>query len=43
MAPHVKDPGVVTALALVTAMAQVWSLAWEIPHAIGVTKINNLI
>ena len=31
----------VTAAALVTAIAQVQSLAWEIPHAAGTAKTKN--
>ena len=30
--------GIVTAEAQVTAVVQVWSLAWELPHAVGMVK-----
>ena len=33
-----KGTSVVTAVALIAAMAQVQSLAWEFPHATGVAK-----
>ena len=38
MAQWVTDPVVVTAVAWVTAVVQVQSLAWEIPHAMGAAK-----
>ena len=31
---------VVTAVTLETAVAQVGSLAWELPHAVGMAKTN---
>ena len=33
-----QGSSLVTAVALVTVVAQVGSLAWELPHAIGVAK-----
>ena len=38
MAKWVKDPSIVTALALVTAVAQVPCLAWEHLHGTGAAK-----
>ena len=38
MAPQIKDPGVVNAVAQVPAVARVRSLAWKFPHAAGVAK-----
>ena len=35
MAQWVKDPSAVTAVAWVTAVARVQSLAWELPQARG--------
>ena len=35
MLQRVKDPGIVTAVAQVTAAAQILSLAQELPHAMG--------
>ena len=35
--------GIVTAAALVTAMVQVWSLAWEHPNAMSMAKKNKNI
>ena len=32
---------IVTAAAQVTAVVWVQSLAWELPHAMGMAKINN--
>jgi len=32
---------IVTAVAWVVAVVQVWSLAWELPHAIGAIKKKN--
>ena len=37
-----KGSGVVTALAQVAALVQVWSLAWERPHATGTTKKSKM-
>ena len=31
-------PGIVAAVAPVTAVVQVCSLAWELPHTVGVAK-----
>ena len=38
MVQQVKDPGIVTAAAQVTAVAWVRSLARELPHAMGTAK-----
>ena len=38
MAKWVKDPSIVTALAVVTAVAQVPCLAWEHLHGTGAAK-----
>ena len=38
-----EGSGVFTAVALVTAVAQVCSLAWKLPHAMGMTKISIYI
>ena len=38
MAQQLKDPAVVTAVALVTAVVQVLPLAWELPHAVGMAS-----
>ena len=40
MAQQVKDLSGVTAVAQVIAVAQVWSLAWELLHAEGAAKNN---
>ena len=42
MAQRVKDLALVTAVALVIAVAQVQSLAWELQHAVGTAKKNGL-
>ena len=36
-----SGPGVVSAVAQVAAVAQVWFLAWELPYAVGKAKIKN--
>lgn len=41
MAQWVKDLGVVTAMALATAVAQVPSLTWELLHGMGMAKKTN--
>ena len=45
-----KGPGIVTAVALVRAVAQVQPLAWELPHAAGAApspakkqNLNNIL
>ena len=41
VAQQVKDP-MFTPVAQVAAVAQVWSLAWEISHAMGMAKKSYL-
>ena len=36
-----EGSGVITAVAQVTAMLWVWSLAWELTHATGIAKKDN--
>ena len=38
MAQWVRDPGIVTSAAQAATVAQVLSLTWELPHAMGVAK-----
>ena len=38
MAQWVKDPALVSAVAWVAAVAQIWSLAWELLYATGAVK-----
>ena len=37
-----RDPGIVASVAWVTAGAWVWSLAQELPHAMGVAKTKQM-
>lgn len=38
-----KDPGVATAVAWVPAVAQAWSLAWELPYTASVGKKKKVL